>query len=98
MKKLFLLAALLIAAVGGLFAEPSGPAAENPAYNAALAGRLGADEYGMKKYVIAFLKRGPTKLSGEDAKQVQNAHLKNIMRLADEGKLAVAGPFDDDGE
>jgi hypothetical protein len=37
----------------------------NPSYNAELAHQLGADDYGMKKYVMAFLKRGPTKLSGE---------------------------------
>ena len=70
----------------------------NPSYNAELAHQLGADDYGMKKYVMAFLKRGPTKLSGEEAEQLQNAHLKNIIRLADEGKLVVAGPFRDDGE
>ena len=52
----------------------------------------------MKKYVIAFLKRGSNKLSGAEAEQLQNAHLKNIIRLADEGKLVVAGPFRDDGE
>jgi uncharacterized protein YciI len=70
----------------------------NPSYKAELAHQLGADDYGMKKYVMAFLKRGPTKLSGEEAEQLQNAHLKNIIRLADEGKLVVAGPFRDDGE
>ena len=98
MKKLFLLSVVLTAAAAEFFAETPGPVAENPAYNADLAGRLGADDYGMKNYVIAFLKRGRTKLSGEEAEQLQNAHLKNIMRLASEGKLVVAGPFGDDGD
>jgi len=59
--------------------------------------KTGADEYGMKHYVIAILKRGPnrTKDSVEAAK-LQKAHLENIMRLADEGKLVIAGPFMDD--
>lgn len=98
MKKLLLVSVLLTVAVAELFAQVQSPAAENPGYNAELARQLGADDYGMKKYVIAFLKRGPTKLAGAEAEQLQNAHLKNIIHLASEGKLVVAGPFTDDGE
>src|SRR5436190_20403403 len=97
MKKLFLLF-LLIATAIQVSAETPEPTPQTEAYNADLARQLGADDYGMKKYVIAFLKRGPTKLSVEEAEQVQNAHLKNIMRLASEGKLVVAGPFRDEGD
>lgn len=65
-----------------------------PVYDAALAKKLGADQYGMKKYVLAFLKEGPTQLKDSAARmQLQMAHLKNIGRLAAEGKLVVAGPF-----
>jgi uncharacterized protein YciI len=68
-------------------------------YDAALAKRLGADDYGMKKYVMVFLKEGPNRLKDSVAReQLQNAHLKNIFKLAAEGKLIVAGPFLDDQE
>lgn len=66
-------------------------------YDAQLAQKLGADEYGMKKYVMVFLKEGPNRLKDAVAEAaLQNAHLKNILRLAAEGKLIVAGPFLDD--
>ena len=63
----------------------------------ALAQRIGADEYGMKQYVMAFLKRGPNRdRTKEEAVKLQKAHLDNIGRLAEEGKLLLAGPFLDD--
>ena len=68
-------------------------------YDSSLAAKLGADDYGMKKYVMAFLKAGPNQdQDSATAAQLQRAHLDNIFRLADEGKLALAGPFLDGGE
>ena len=72
---------------------------EEMSFDSALAQKLGADEYGMKKYVMAFLKTGPNQeLDSVKAAELQRAHLDNIFRLADEGKLALAGPFLDGGE
>jgi uncharacterized protein YciI len=68
-------------------------------YNPDLATKLGADKYGMSKYVFAFLKSGPNRSQDStEAINLQKAHLDNIKRLADEGKLVLAGPFLDDGE
>lgn len=68
-------------------------------YDSVKAEKYGADEYGMKKYVMAFLKRGPNKdLDSTKRSELMNAHLTNIFRLADEGKLVLAGPFLNDGE
>ena len=70
---------------------------DNSGYDSTLAQKLGADEYGMKQYVMAFLKRGPSRSQDSTQRaEIQEAHLKNIMRLAAEGKLIVAGPFLDD--
>ena len=48
---------------------------------------------------FTFLKAGPNQdQDSATAAQLQRAHLDNIFRLADEGKLALAGPFLDRGE
>jgi uncharacterized protein YciI len=75
-------------------APPAGPGG----HDAELARRLGADEYGMARYVMAFLKPGPRRdQPEEEARRLMKAHLANIERLASDGKLVLAGPFLDDG-
>ncbi len=72
---------------------PKPPIDEN-GFDEELAAKLGADDYGMHQYVIAFLKTGPTpEKDSLKAAQLQEAHMANIGRLAEEGTLALAGPF-----
>lgn len=67
---------------------------ENPDFDANLADSFGADEYGMKSYIFVILKTGSKQV--EDQEELNNlfkGHLDNITRLADIGKLTIAGPF-----
>jgi uncharacterized protein YciI len=59
-----------------------------------LAAKYGADEYGMKTFVVAFLKKGPVRDQDSiTVSKIQRGHLDNIKRLSDSGKLLLAGPF-----
>lgn len=65
-------------------------------YDSLLAQQLGADDYGMKAYVMAFLYRGDAKgLDSLQRAELQRAHLDNITRMAEKGELVLAGPFMD---
>ncbi|HLP72873.1 MAG TPA: YciI family protein [Bacteroidales bacterium] len=67
----------------------------NPAYDSTLARKLGADERGMKMYVLVLLKSGPNNVTDSLKRTEMFAgHFKNIHRMADMGKLIVAGPLD----
>ena len=56
-------------------------------YDSLRAAKLGADQYGMKKYVIAFLKKGPNRdLDSTKAYRLQMGHMENIGKMAEEGK------------
>ena len=71
------------------------PADSKAAYNADYAKQLGADKMGMRHYVMVILKTGPNKMpAGKARDEMFAGHFANINRLAAEGKLIVAGPFD----
>lgn len=49
-------------------------------------------------YYIAFLRPDPARkpLAKEDADRIMSAHMANIFKMAEDGLLASAGPFDDE--
>lgn len=100
MNKLFILLLLCVTSV--LSCSRSGSTQlETSAntFNPTLAATVGADDYGMRKYVMAFLKRGPNRdLPKKEADALQAAHMENIGKLAESGKLSLAGPFMHDGD
>lgn len=57
-------------------------------------------EYIMKQYYFVMLTKGTNRDETVDTGYINNLqrkHLANIDRLADEGKIIVAGPFGDEG-
>ena len=65
----------------------------------ALIRKTGADPYGMRKYIFCYLKKGPNrKQDSATAARLQQGHMENIGKLAEAGKLILAGPFLDTGE
>lgn len=89
--KRFCLAAVLIAALGPAAAQDK-PAVH---YDAELARSLGANDMGMRSYVLVILKTGPNKMpEGEGCKKMFEGHFANMRRLGAEKKLVLAGPLD----
>lgn len=67
---------------------------EQPKFNKSLADSLGADDYGMKKYVLVILKTGRREnVDNATRDSLFAGHMKNIGRLVEAGKLVVAGPM-----
>jgi uncharacterized protein YciI len=88
MKQMFIVVGLII-----LYAHVNAQTT-NPVYDSTLAKSLGADDYGMKMYVLVILKTGSNKTENKaEIDSLFRGHLENIGRLADKQKLVVAGPL-----
>lgn len=59
----------------------------------------GDTTYIMKKHYMVLLLSNPDKeqLDSTQVAEIQRAHLDNINKLAEMGKIAIAGPMGDDG-
>jgi uncharacterized protein len=69
--------------------------AQDTQFDQSLAEKLKADDYGMRKFVIAFLFAGDrvSEYSSEERAEIQKGHMANITKLAEMEKLILAGPF-----
>jgi uncharacterized protein YciI len=91
------LAAATAPAVGTDPAQAVAP--PTPTYDAALAQRYGADQRGMRAYVLVVLKTGPTPVTDAAKRKAMFAgHFANMERLSKAGKLVLAGPFEDNDQ
>ena len=89
MKKLITLFAVLLFAQVQLNAQST-----NQEYDSVLAKKLNADNYGMKKYYFVILKTGPAEIADKVRRDsIFGGHMKNILWLASQNKLVVAGPL-----
>jgi uncharacterized protein YciI len=91
----------LVAAFATILVMASGVAARDEAgstslaFDEVLAQSVGADDYGMKHYVLVILKTGPTPMpAGPERDEMFRGHFANMKRLAAEDKLVLAGPLD----
>lgn len=67
----------------------------NPAYDSVLAKSLGADDLGMKSYILVILKTGSAEIRDSAVRsQLFRGHFANMNKLAEQGKLLTAGPID----
>ena len=90
----FALMLIVLLVLTSAWAQPPGSDA-NPSYDSELAKKLGADDTGMRQYVLVILKTGPTRVpDGKERADMFAGHFANMNRLAGEGKLALAGPLD----
>lgn len=82
MKIVITICFLLLCVCSSSLAQQEKPNDNKPQYDSLLAKKLGADQYGMKKYVMAFLKSGPVKTQDSTKRaELQREHLKNIFLL-----------------
>jgi uncharacterized protein YciI len=86
------IALLSLTGIAGVQSAADGASA---AYDSELARSVGADDHGMRNYVLVILKTGPNPVpAGKERDEMFKGHFANMQRLATEGKLALAGPLD----
>ncbi|QIL38145.1 hypothetical protein G7074_01935 [Pedobacter sp. HDW13] len=90
MKKILLAICLSIAT---LVVSAQDKKAKAP-YDEALAKKLGADDYGMKMYIMVILKSG-TNTTETKAKtdSLFAGHMANMGKMVEQNKLVIAGPM-----
>lgn len=67
----------------------------NPSYDPKLAESLGADDYGMKSYVLVLLKSGSNQTADKETiARSFRGHMDNIGQMVEAGKLILAGPLE----
>lgn len=87
--KIVLFAAAILCLTTSAFAQTA-----NKDYDAELAKRLGGNDNGMKRYVLVILKSGGNTTAEKSVTdEAFKGHMKNMDRLADEGKLVLASPL-----
>jgi len=88
MKVFILVTTLFILNAHSFSQEP------NPLYNARLADSLGADERGMRPYLLVILKTGPYREDDPVRRDsLFRGHFSNMSMMANAGMLVMAGPL-----
>ncbi len=68
-------------------------------YIASMPGALAQDAHeATNVYYVVFLRPDPARkpIAKEEGERIQTAHMKNIFKMAEDGMLAAAGPFEND--
>lgn len=88
MKYLILILTIFIS-VSNLYSQ-----IENPEYDSTLAQKVGADDWGMKSFIMVVLKTGKAQIT-DSVKRAEmfRGHFDNINKLAEAGKMVLAGPI-----
>lgn len=99
--KQIILVLLLVTGIVSLNAQTKGTSAKTKNTKTAkpIQKKKDEEQYEMKKYFMVFLKKGPNRTQDSaTAAEIQKGHMDHLNKMADVGKLDLAGPFMDDGE